>query len=246
MSRPLKTQREIGGLYELTDDAISTIENSQYYNKDLAATKIGQRTWGTYNITALWVGMCICIPTYMMASGIMAAGLNWWQALLNIALGNLIVLIPMQLNSHAGTKYGIPYPVFARLAFGVKGAYIAAMARAIVGAGWFGIQCWIGGEAINVITSTFIPSWAAWPGGVWISFFIFWALNVAIAYKGPETIKFMESATVPILAIISIALMVWAYSSVAALGKGVSDIFNIPVTKGVDPFWTILDRKSVV
>ena len=239
MSRPLKTQREIGGLYELTDDAISTVENSPYYNKDLAATKIGQRTWGTYNITALWVGMCICIPTYMMAAGIMAAGLNWWQALLNIALGNLIVLIPMQLNSHAGTKYGIPYPVFARLAFGIKGAYIAAMARAIVGAGWFGIQCWIGGEAINVITSTFIPSWAAWPGGVWVSFFIFWALNVAIAYKGPETIKFMESATVPILAIISIALMVWAYSSVAALGKGVSDIFNIPVTKGVDPFWTI-------
>lgn len=119
MDRILKTQREVNGLYEMTDAAVENIKNSRYYNNDLAATKLKQRTWTTYNVTALWVSMCICIPTYMMAAGIMAAGLTWWQALINVALGNLIVLIPMQLNSHAGTKYGIPYPVFARLSFGV-------------------------------------------------------------------------------------------------------------------------------
>lgn len=231
MSRPLKTQREINGLYEMTDEAIATVVNSPYYNHDLAATKIKQRTWGTYNITALWVGMCICIPTYMMAAGIMAGGLTWWEALLNIFLGNLIVLIPMQLNSHAGTKYGIPYPVFARLAFGIKGSYIAAMARAIIGAGWFGIQCWIGGEAIHVILSTITPGFAAWSGAVWVSFFAFWGLNVYVAYKGPETIKFLEAYSVPILVVISLSLMGWAYSGVTAKGLGIADIFNMPVKR---------------
>jgi nucleobase:cation symporter-1, NCS1 family len=229
MSRPLKTQREIGGLYEMTDEARESVKDSHYFNEDLAATKLKQRTWTTYNVTALWVSMCICIPTYMMAAGIMAAGLTWWQALINVALGNLIVLIPMQLNSHAGTKYGIPYPVFARLSFGVRGSNIAAMARAIVGAGWFGIQCWIGGEAINAILGTLIPGWSNLSLAVWISFLGFWALNVAIVHRGPETIKFMQSWTVPILVTISLALVIWAYVSVLGMGKGISDILNMPV-----------------
>jgi nucleobase:cation symporter-1, NCS1 family len=121
MSEKLKTQREVNGLYELSDAARKNLDGNLYYNDDLAPTKLEERSWTTYNIAALWVGMSVCIPTYMMASGLMAAGLSWWQAIINIALGNLIVLVPMQLNSHAGTKYGIPYPVFARLAFGVKG-----------------------------------------------------------------------------------------------------------------------------
>ncbi len=239
MDRILKTQREVNGLYEMTDAAVENIKNSRYYNNDLAATKLKQRTWTTYNVTALWVSMCICIPTYMMAAGIMAAGLTWWQALINVALGNLIVLIPMQLNSHAGTKYGIPYPVFARLSFGVWGSNIAAMARAIVGAGWFGIQCWIGGEAINAILGTLIPGWTTFPGGVWISFFGFWALNVAIVHRGPETIKFMQSWTVPILVTISLALVIWAYSSVASMGQGVSDILNMPVANKPKSFGVV-------
>ncbi len=228
MSKILKTQREVGGLYEMTDVAVGRVKDSRYFNEDLAATKLSQRTWGTYNVTALWVSMCICMPTYMMAASIISAGLTWWQALLNVALGNLIVLIPMQLNSHAGTKYGIPFPVFARLSFGVWGSNIAAMARGIVGAGWFGIQCWIGGEAIHTILGTVIPGWTSFPLGVWISFFGFWALNVAIVHKGPETIKFMQSWTVPILVTVCIALMVWAYASVVGLGKGLADIFVMP------------------
>lgn len=239
MDKILKVQREQGGLYEMTDTAVESVKGSRYYNEDLVATKIKQRTWTTYNVFALWVSMCICIPTYMMAAGIIAGGLNWWQALINIALGNLIVLIPMQLNSHAGTKYGIPFPVFARLSFGVWGSNIAAMARAIVGVGWFGIQCWIGGEAINSILGTIFSGWASFSGGVWIAFFAFWLLNVAIVHKGPDTIKFMQSWTVPILVTISLALVIWAYSSVANMGKGVTDILDISVSNSPSSFWIV-------
>ena len=210
MAEKRKTQREVNGLYELTESAREALKDNVYYNEDLAPTKLKERTWTTYHIAALWVGMSVCIPTYMMASGIMAAGLSWWQAILNIALGNLIVLIPMQLNSHAGTKYGIPYPVFARLAFGIRGSHIAAIARAIVAAGWFGIQCWIGGGAINGVISVMSPTWGAWAGGIWVSFFIFWALNVWIAYNGAEAIKFMEAWGAPILGVLSVGLMLWA------------------------------------
>jgi len=239
MSEKRKTQREVNGLYELTDSARNSLKDNVYYNEDLAPTKLKERTWGTYHIAALWVGMSVCIPTYMMASGIMAAGLSWWQAILNIALGNLIVLIPMQLNSHAGTKYGIPYPVFARLAFGIKGSHIAAIARAIVAAGWFGIQCWIGGGALNGVISVMIPAWGAWAGGIWVSFFVFWALNVWIAYNGAEAIKFMESWGAPILGVLSLGLMIWAYNGVNAAGKSVADVFNMPATYAPGTFWKV-------
>src|SRR5262245_22847823 len=117
-------------------------------NADLAPTTPRQRTWGVYSIAALWVGMSVCIPTYMLASGLIAGGMSWRQAIATIALGNLIVLVPMILNAHAGTKYGIPFPVYVRASFGVRGANIPAVLRALVACGWFGIQCWIGGQAI--------------------------------------------------------------------------------------------------
>lgn len=239
MAGKMKTQREVNGLYELTESARMALKDNVYYNDDLAPTKLEERTWGTYHIAALWVGMSVCIPTYMMASGMMAAGLSWWQAILNIALGNLIVLIPMQLNSHAGTKYGIPYPVFARLSFGIKGAHIAAIARAIIAAGWFGIQTWIGGGALNGVISVMSPAWGAWSGGIWVSFFVFWGLNVFIAYKGPEAIKFMESWGAPILGILSVGLMIWAYMGVTSMGKSVADILSMPATYEPGQFWSV-------
>ncbi len=233
------SQREVDGLFELTDGARAELQSSTYFNDDLAPTKLAERTWGTYHIASLWVGMSVCIPTYMMASGMMAAGLSWWQAILNIALGNLIVLIPMQLNSHAGTKYGIPYPVFARLAFGIKGAHIASIARALVAAGWFGIQTWIGGGALNTVVGALSPGWQAWAGGIWVSFFVFWALNVVIAYRGADAIKFMEAWGAPILGFLSIALMVWAYTAVQAAGFTTADILNMPATYEPGTFWKI-------
>src|SRR6201987_1379081 len=145
------------------------------YNKDLAPIPLARRTWRTYNYAALWVGMSVCIPTYMLASGLIAGGMSWLQAIITILLGNLIVLIPMLLNAHAGTRYGIPFPVFVRASFGVRGANVPAVLRALVACGWFGIQSWIGGQAIYSMLGIVWPAAAALPGGIWICFFAFWA-----------------------------------------------------------------------
>ena len=147
------------GRVELRDT--SRIERSPLYNHDLAPVPLSARTWSTYNYAALWISMAHCIPTYMLASGLMASGMNWWQALITILLGNTIVLIPILLNSHPGTKYGIPFPVFARAAYGTIGSNLPALMRAIVACGWFGIQAWIGGEALQTFFAAIDPRLAA-------------------------------------------------------------------------------------
>src|SRR6187551_2077939 len=132
-------------------------------NDDLAPVPPARRTWRLWNFAALWISMAACIPTYMLASSLIGGGMNWSQAILTIFLGNLIVVVPMILNAHAGTKYGIPFPVFCRASFGTKGANVPALMRAFVACGWFGIQTWIGGAAIHKISAVFWPSLAA-PG----------------------------------------------------------------------------------
>src|SRR5574340_151506 len=153
---------------------------NRLWNKDLAAVPAERRTWGTYNYAALWVAMSVNIPTYMLASGMIAGGMNWKQAIFTVFLGNVLVLVPMLLNAHAGAKYGIPFPVFARSAFGVLGSNVAAILRALVACGWFGIQTWIGGEAINAMVMALAPSWKDFALGVPICFAFFWLLNVAV------------------------------------------------------------------
>src|SRR5215210_7766738 len=139
-------------------DGNQSVTNSKLYSEDLAPVPLHKRTWGTWNYAALWISMSLCIPTYMLASSLIGGGMNWWQAILTIFLGNTIVLIPMILNGHAGAKYGIPFPVFARASFGVKGANIPALLRAIVACGWFGIQTWIGGYALFNLIRAWNPS----------------------------------------------------------------------------------------
>ena len=152
------TQIELpDGRVELRDT--SRIERSPLYNEDLAPVPIARRTWTTYNYAALWISMAHCIPTYMLSAGLMAAGMSWAQALFTVALGNTIVLVPILLNSHPGTKYGIPFPVFARAAYGTIGSNVPALMRAIVACGWFGIQAWIGGEALHTFFTSVIPGW---------------------------------------------------------------------------------------
>ena len=136
-----------------------TIQSSSLYNQDLAPVPGARRTWRTYNYAALWISMSVNIPTYMLASGMIAGGMNWKQALFTVFLGNVLVLIPMLLNAHAGAQYGIPFPVFARASFGVLGANVPAILRALVACGWFGIQTWIGGEAINAMILALAPGW---------------------------------------------------------------------------------------
>src|SRR5437763_735502 len=143
----------------------AAIERSPLYNPDLAPVPIARRNWTTYNYAALWISMAHCIPTYMLASSLIDLGMNWWQALLTILLGNSIVLVPILLNSHPGTRYGIPFPVFARASYGTIGSNLPALMRAIVACGWFGIQAWIGGEAVHTLLRTLWPAWETLLGG---------------------------------------------------------------------------------
>src|ERR1700691_3475219 len=167
-------------------------QSSWLWNKDLAPIPLGERTWGTYNYAALWVAMSVNIPTYILASGLIAGGMNWKQAICTVFLGNLVVLAPMLLIAHAGARYGIPFPVFARSSFGVLGANVPAVLRALVACGWFGIQAWIGGAAINAMIVALVPSWAHFGGAQAICFIFFWLLNVVVILRGIETIRFLQ------------------------------------------------------
>ncbi|MEO5896306.1 MAG: NCS1 family nucleobase:cation symporter-1 [Vicinamibacterales bacterium] len=204
------------GRVELTDT--SRIERSALYNEDLAPVPISRRTWTTYNFAALWISMAHCIPTYMLSAGLMAAGMSWAQALFTVALGNTIVLVPILLNSHPGTKYGIPFPVFARAAYGTIGSNLPALMRAIVACGWFGIQAWIGGEALQTFFSSVIPGWPTLLGAgfqghtttEWISFLLFWGLNIAIIYRGMDLLRAVENWAAPFVLIMTGLLLGWA------------------------------------
>src|SRR6187401_1458243 len=204
------------GRVELTDR--TRIERSPLYNHDLAPVPLAARTWSTYNYAALWISMAHCIPTYMLASGLMAAGMNWAQALFTILLGNTIVLIPILLNSHPGTKYGIPFPVFARAAYGTLGSNVPALMRALVACGWFGIQAWIGGEALHTFFTSLLPGWPALLGAgflghattEWLSFMMFWTLNVWIIYRGMDLVREVENWAAPFVLVMTALLVIWA------------------------------------
>lgn len=235
----------------LVETDLSILNKTSLFNKDLAPTKINQRTWGTYNIASLWIGMSVCITTYMLASGLIAGGMNWWQALMTIALGNIIVLIPMILNAHAGTKYGIPFPVLARASFGTLGSNVPALLRAIVACGWFGIQTWIGGQALNSLMSILIPEWSVWNLGSAAGFIIFWTVNVYFIVKGMESIKRLEALGAPFLLIVGIALLIWAYVRGGGWGPMLSQPskfqnvgefwkFFIPALTGMVGYWATL------
>jgi NCS1 family nucleobase:cation symporter-1 len=218
------------------------------YNRDLAPIPKSRRTWGTYNYASLWVAMSVCIPTYMLASGLIAGGMSWWQAIATILLGNLIVLIPMLLNAHAGAKYGIPFPVLVRASFGVRGANIPAVLRALVACGWFGIQTWIGGQAIYSMLKILWPAAAGVPGGIWICFLAFWALNILVIWRGIETIKFLEGAGAPFMLGIGLLLLWWITRKAGGFGPVLSAPskfhttaefirFFIPSLTGMVGFW---------
>jgi nucleobase:cation symporter-1, NCS1 family len=212
------------GRIELADDA--AIQQSPLYNRDLAPVPAARRTWSTYNYAALWISMAHCIPTYMLASGLMAQGMSWKQALFTILLGNTIVLIPILLNSHPGTRYGIPFPVFARAAYGTGGSNLPALMRALVACGWFGIQAWIGGEALNTFFGALIPGWrellgpgfGGHSGTEWLSFLLFWGLNVWIIYRGMDLLRRVENWAAPYVLVVTLALLVWAVKAAHGLG----------------------------
>ena len=232
-------------------------------NEDLAPVPVDQRTWSMWSFAALWVSMAACIPTYMLASSLIEKGMNWWQAVLTVFLGNVIVLIPMMLNAHAGTKYGIPFPVYCRAAFGTLGANVPALLRAFVACGWFGIQAWIGGEAIHKILAVFVPSMATGTpiGGLGITptqlvcFLFFWGINMWVIHRGIHTIRVLLSIKAPLLVGLGLILLWWAYSTAGGFGpmlakpsaftagqplEGKFLSFFIPALTGMVGFWATL------
>jgi NCS1 family nucleobase:cation symporter-1 len=203
------------------------------WNEDLAPVPAGRRTWTWPHIAALWVGMAVCITTYTLASGLIQQGMNWWQATLTILLGNVIVLIPMTLNAHPGTKYGIPFPVLLRASFGTFGSNIPALMRGLVACGWFGIQTWVGGAAIHA-TAKVMFGLDATPGeplpwlgisvGQFTCFMVFWAANVWFIWRGMESIKWLEALAAPFLLVVGIGLLGWAWYAADGFGP----IFSQP------------------
>ena len=217
-----------------------SIQNNSLINEDLAPIPQEKRKWGTWNYAALWISMSLCIPTYMLASSLIGGGMNWWESILTIFLGNTIVLIPMILNGHAGAKYGIPFPVFARASFGLKGANIPAILRAIVACGWFGIQTWIGGAAIYNIVRVWNPGMpeidhvSLFPQLVpMICFLLFWLLNIFIVYLGVESIKKLLVFKAIFLPIAAVAFLFWAINAANGLGP----ILDQPAKLQGQSFW---------
>jgi NCS1 family nucleobase:cation symporter-1 len=236
------------------------IESSPLYNSDLAPTVApgepasghrGARTWGTYNYAALWVSMSVNILTYMLAASLIQGGMDWKQAVFTVFLGNCIVLVPMLLNSHPGARYGVPFPVLARASFGVLGANVAAVLRALVACGWFGIQTWIGGEAIDVLLATVWPAWSMVPHGAAICFMAFWLINLLVILKGIEYIRFLQGISAPVLLAVGLLLLGWAYLKAGGFGpmlsapsqfKSTAEFFKflIPALNATVGFWATI------
>ncbi|MEN9799488.1 MAG: hypothetical protein RL653_3185 [Pseudomonadota bacterium] len=207
------------------------------WNEDLAPVPAGRRTWTQWHFAALWVGMVVCVPSYQIAAGMIAAGLNWWQACLLVLLGNAVVLVPILLNAHAGAKYGIPFPVFARASFGVFGANVPAVARAVVACGWFGIQTWVGGVSLYTLYCALngrAPS-ADIGAGHFAGFALFWAINVYFVVRGTESIKFLETWAAPFLIAVGLALLGWAVTQT----DGLSAMLAATAPKEPKPFWPL-------
>ena len=200
------------------------------YSEELAPTPPEKRTWTTWHIAALWIGMVVCVPTYTMTGALIHMGMNWWQAELTILLGNLIVLVPMTLNGHAGTKHGIPFPVLTRASFGIVGAHVPSVLRGLVACGWFGIQTWVGGAAIYqlvgalagpVLEGEDLPVLGI-NAGEFVCFLLFWVVQLAILYKGLESIRVFEAWAAPFLIVIGLVLLGWAYVRAGGWGPMLS------------------------
>ena len=251
------------GLRSNAPDVEADIATSHLYNEDLAPVPFSRRKWGVLSFAALWISMSACIPTYMLASSLIGGGMNWWQAVLTIFLGNLIVLVPMVLNAHAGTKYGIPFPVLCRASFGTSGANIPALLRALVACGWFGIQTYIGGEAIYKILGVFWPALtshaAANAFGIsapeFACFMFFWGVNMVVIYKGIDSIRLLLNIKAPLLIALGLLLLGWAYQNAGGFGPILSQpsafdagqpkagqfwSFFFPALTGMIGFWATL------
>ena len=230
----LQTQVLENGIVTLSAEGAQAVRrNIALWNEDLRPCTREEHDWRANRFASLWIGMCLCIPTYSLASGMISLGMNWWQSVLTVFTGSVIVLIPILLVAHAGTRYGIPYPVFARLWFGTRGAHLPALARAIIAAGWFGINSWFGGQALDAILGRLAPAWLTFGPHLGVAFGIFWLLNVGIAMRGPQAIGRLAALAAPTLGAAAIALFIWGANAV----HGVGNMLTAPGTLAGGAFW---------
>ena len=236
---------------------------SNLYNEDLAPVPASGRKWRAGSFAALWISMSACIPTYMLASSLIDGGMKWSQAIFTIFLANVIVLIPMVLNAHAGTQYGIPFPVYCRASFGTAGANIPALLRALVACGWFGIQTWIGGSAIYKILLVLMP-WLDKSHVLpvidinsmqLVCFLFFWGVNMLVVYLGINCIRWLLNIKAPLLIAMGLMLLAWAYQRAGGFGPILSQpsafdpgqpkagqfaAYFFPALTGMIGFWATL------
>ncbi|MBV9439549.1 MAG: cytosine permease, partial [Candidatus Eremiobacteraeota bacterium] len=231
----MPTQVERDDIVTLTPAAAERASaNRALWNDDLRPCTAAEHGWTARRFASLWIGMCLCIPTYSLASGMIALGMNWWEAVLTIFVGSAVVLVPILLVAHAGTRYGIPYPIFARLWFGTQGAHLPALARAVIAAGWFGINSWFGGLALDAILGRVFPAWGELGAHVAIAFGAFWLLNVAVAMRGPQAIGRLAAIAAPTLGIAAVVLFAWGLHAAGGLGP----MLGAPATLHGGAFWT--------
>ena len=263
-SNPLRTATAISGGQFLTEDGRAELlhgaypEDSKYANDDLRPIPLAERHWGTYNFTALWIGMAHNIPSWTLASGLVALGMDWKQAVFTIALANVLVLLPMLLTGHAGPKYGIPFPVLARSSFGLRGANLPALVRAAVACGWFGIQTWIGGQGIYVLLNkAYGGDWGnareigGHPWTLWLCFVVFWALQLCIILRGMEALRRFENWAGPFVLVGAGALVWWMADKAGGFGPLLNEPSRLgwgadfwpvffPALMGMIGFWSTL------
>lgn len=201
-------------------------ESGRLWNEDLAPTTEAQRNWRWYHFAALWVGMVMCIPAYTLAASLIEGGMSALQAVSTVFIANAIVLIPMLLIGHAGAKYGIPYAVLARTSFGVQGARLPALMRAIVACGWYGIQTWFGGQMIYTLGGVLLGhplGGDALPGlGInaaqLVCFLLFWGIQFWYIFHGMDAIRQLETYTAPLKILICFVLLGWVYQKAGSFG----------------------------
>lgn len=221
--------------------------NAQLWNEDLAPTNPAQRTWRWYHFAALWVGMVMCIPAYTLSASLIEGGMSAYQAVLTVFLANAIVLVPMLLIGHAGTKYGIPYAVLARASFGTAGARLPALMRAIVACGWYGIQTWFGGSMIYTLLGVMLGheiggekiAGLGINGAQLACFLGFWAIQLYYIVHGMDSIRKLETYTAPLKIAISFVLLAWVYNKAGGFGPLLDQPSQFALGgKKAGQFWT--------
>ncbi|KAF5178284.1 Purine-uracil permease ncs1 [Thalictrum thalictroides] len=199
-------------------------------NDDLRPTKPEDRTFSGWEMASLWVGLVVGVPTYYLAGSLVDLGMAWWQGIATVVAANIILLVPLVLTGEPGTRYGISFPVLARSAFGIRGANVPTLLRALVGCGWYGIETWIGGEAIFLLLPSSLTETAFAQALPWLGtsplefacFIVFWLAQLAIVMKGIDGIRVLEKYSAPILIVLTSWLLGWAYIKAGGFGHMLS------------------------